>query len=127
MNGPQRSTESRASDLSSAPDHPVVLVIGRSDQATDAYLRDQGAAIIACPFAALDRAMIDQVAADWVVFPLVAEGFDATQVLLHLGSIGFTGRATITTPRLPDHAMVLRELRALAPAMKLSLVVPQAE
>ena len=43
------------------------------------------------------------------------------EALMHLG---YAGAISVIAPRLPDRAMVERELRALGPGLRLRLVSP---
>ena len=101
---------------------PAVLLIGRADAATEAYLQSTNASVVACGFAALDTALLDRVAPDLVVFPLLATGFDAAQVAARLHNVAFQGRALVIAPKRPNREMVLKELRALAPGLSISLI-----
>ncbi len=102
----------------------TVLMIGRTEAASSAYLRRSNASVIACSFAALDGALLNNVAPVAVAFPLMADGFDATQVLGRLTQIGFLGEVIIFAPRLPNRDMVLCELRGLAPTLSLDIIEP---
>ena len=106
------------------PDQSVltVLMIGRADAATNAHLQRCNASVIACSFAALDRVLLDSVLPGTVAFPLMADGFDATQVLGRLTQIGFSGDILIFAPPLPNRDMVLRELRGEAPGLSLDVI-----
>lgn len=104
----------------------IALIVGRTDPLTDAALRDTLGSLVACGLSSLDRALLDRIAPHWVVCPLLADGFDATQVISRLLQLGYTGQVMVIAPKLPDPAMVERELRALAPGMRLSLRLTEA-
>jgi len=54
--------------------------------------------------------------------PLTARNFDALDVVAKLQVFNFTGSFRVLTPRLPDMAMVRRELLSLAPDVDCELV-----
>jgi hypothetical protein len=63
----------------------------------------------------------DLAEVDLLVVPLIGAGFDAFDVIHHLGGTVFMGRVRVVSPRLPDRAMVLRELRAMADPLGLTV------
>ena len=75
-------------------------------------------------FADLDAAYLAGVAPELVVLPLFSICHDATTMIEALMSLGYAGAISVMAPRLPDHAMVERELRALGPGLRLRLVTP---
>jgi hypothetical protein len=58
---------------------------------------------------------------DLLVIPLIGEGFDAFDLLHQLGATVFMGRVRVVSERLPDRAMVLGELRAVADPLGLTV------
>lgn len=65
-------------------------------------------------FADLFSVGLDLSAVDLVIAPLIGTGFDAIELLLLLGEAGFSGRLHVRADPLPDHALVLAELRTVA-------------
>jgi hypothetical protein len=49
-----------------------------------------------------------------VVIPLFCNEFDALEIIETLGAAGYRGQLRVTTPKLPNRQVVLRELRAHA-------------
>ena len=49
-----------------------------------------------------------------VVAPLFCRDFDALEIIETLGAAGYRGLLRITTPKLPNRQIVLRELRSHA-------------
>ncbi len=58
---------------------------------------------------------------DLLVVPLIGAGFDAFELLHQLGATVFMGRVRVVSERLPDRPMVLRELRAVADPLGLTV------
>lgn len=81
-----------------------------------------GGSIFVAPLSSLDAALLARLSADWVVFPLMAPGFDAPLVIETLVELGYSGRACVVAPRLPNRRMVEIELRSIAPTLHLMLV-----
>ena len=59
-----------------------------------------------------------------VILPLFASGYDAMAVIEELERLNFTGSITVIAPKLPRPRLVERELRALGPGTRLSLISP---
>lgn len=77
------------------------------------------------PFTGLDGPLLARLTPDTVIFPLIAAGFDALQVIERLVELRFAGQACVMAPRLPDRRMVEVELRSHGPGMRLVLVESQ--
>ena len=77
-------------------------------------------------FIDLNAAFLAEVAPELVVLPLFSVGQDATTMVEALMNLGYDGAISVMAPRLPDRAMVERELRALGPGLRLRLVAPKA-
>lgn len=75
-------------------------------------------------FAGLTAALMDRLRPSHVIAPLFSPDHDATAVIERLGELGYSGRITILAPPLPRPALVERELRALGPGARLTLVSP---
>ncbi len=54
--------------------------------------------------------------------PLLGPPADAISVIQALGAAGFAGQLTVISPRLPNPAMVERELRVAARGFRVNLV-----
>ena len=102
----------------------VVLVIGPVDDALLAQAAALGPQVFAIPVTGLDADVLARIRPEWVVFPLMAPGFDAPHVIETLQALGYAGRACVVAPRLPNRRMVEVELRSIAPALHLVLVEP---
>ncbi|OZA07826.1 MAG: hypothetical protein B7Y02_13350 [Rhodobacterales bacterium 17-64-5] len=66
------------------------------------------------PFANLPSVLPDLAEIELVISPLIGAGFDAFDLLHHLGRAGFHGRLRVMSKALADRALVLRELRVVA-------------
>lgn len=99
------------------------LVIGRIDSDVEEALRQSHGSLVVCAFASLERALLDRVSPRSVVCPLMAEGFEALQVLTLLRQAGYAGDVMVVAPPLPDPRMVERELRAVAPGLRVTLIL----
>lgn len=80
--------------------HPVIAL--RVDEISANRLASLNIAIMACP--------------------LMAEDFDAMMVVQALKRAGYRGALSVIAPRLPDVAMVERELRALSPDIGVTII-----
>lgn len=78
-------------------------------------------------FAHLDRALLEKVAPDRVVVPLISATLDAIQALIRLDAMGYRGTLCALTTRLPKPKMVLSELRGVAPGIAVQLIVTDAD
>jgi hypothetical protein len=117
----------RRLDPAGAPDGkpttgPTILVVGRAGTSVLDLLHKRGGSVVATTLAGLDRNLLSRVSPDAVAFSLIAPDADATQVLSLLNGCGYVGEAIILAPRLPNRAMVARELAALAPSVTLTLL-----
>lgn len=83
-----------------------------------------GAALHHVRFGALDPALVARLRPDRVICPLLARDFDASLLAQRLAGWGYRGRLTVIAPRLPDRAMVQRELSAAAPTLSVEVVTP---
>lgn len=105
-----------------APQETVLLVDLPDLPKADALLA--GAVPHHARFSALGPAMIARIRPDRVVCPLLARDFDASLLAQRLAGWGYRGRLTVIAPRLPDRAMVQREVAAAAPLLKVEVVTP---
>ena len=69
------------------------------------------------------------IAPDLVLSPLVADGFDVLDVVQFLAAAGFNGRYCALSTHMPEPAIVLEEISAIAPDLDFDLLVlpPQSE
>ena len=100
----------------------VVLVIGRADDAALAQAGALGGRMIVSAFPTLNAALLDRLAPDCVIFPLIASSFDALQVIERLAEMGYRGQACVMAPHLPNRRMVEAELRSHGPGLRLVLI-----
>jgi hypothetical protein len=106
---------------------PQLRVVERRVLALDcAVLFDDAAAegVTIAAFGELNAAYLAEIAPQLVVLPLFSVREDATTMVEALMSLGYDGAISVMAPRLPDRAMVERELRALGPGPRLRLVTP---
>lgn len=106
---------------------PHQRVVERRVLALDcAVLFDDCAAegVTIAAFADLTAAYLAEVAPELVVLPLFSIQQDAVTMVEALMSLGYGGAISVMAPRLPDRAMVERELRALGPGLRLRLIAP---
>lgn len=61
-----------------------------------------------------------------VILPLFTAQHDAAMAIELLEELGYRGRITVLAPALPKPRLVERELRALGPGLRLTLVTPGA-
>jgi hypothetical protein len=101
---------------------PTILLVGRAGASALEQLRKRGGSVVATPLAGLDRSLLARVSPDAIAFSLITSDADATQVLCLLKASGYAGEAIILAPRLPNRAMVVRELASLAPCVTLTLL-----
>lgn len=71
--------------------------------------------------AQLKVTLIQRIMPEIVLSPLIAFGFDASEVVKRLSRFEFRGAYRILTDPLPDRNMVLRELRRDAPDIDIDL------
>lgn len=100
----------------------TILVVGRAGTSALEHLRKRGGSVVATTLAGIDRSLLARVSPDAVAFSLIGPDADATQVLSLLTACGYAGEAIILAPRLPNRAMVARELASLAPSVTLTLL-----
>ncbi len=79
--------------------------------------------VVHCRFENLLPARIGALTPDTVLTPLIAPQWDILDLGLLLTRGGFRGTVLALTPPLPRSDLVLGEVRALFPALALSLVV----
>lgn len=100
----------------------VVLVIGRADDWALAQAARLGGRMVVAPFSGLDASLLARLMPDTVIFPLIASGFDALQLIDRLEELQFTGEACVMAPPLPNRRMVEAELRNHGPTLRLALI-----
>lgn len=100
----------------------TVLVIGRADDSTLAQAAILGGRMVVMPLSALDAGLIARLDPETVIFPLIAAGFDALQVIDRLAALGYDGLACVMAPRLPNRRMVEAELRSHGPGLRIALL-----
>ncbi len=101
---------------------PTVLAIGRVTADVVEHFRASKASIVSCGLAALELDLLDRVKPDLICCQLMGQRIDASQVLGQLAKLNFTGSVVVFAPPLPQRAMVLSELQAMAPNIALSLI-----
>lgn len=71
----------------------------------------------------LSADLVEETQPDIILSPLVADDFDAVDMAEKLVSLGFQGRYRAIAPRLPDAALILHEVRGLAPQLDFALLL----
>ena len=99
----------------------TVMLIEGADAATWSALPPDST-IITVPYAQLTLAVLKDHLPDSIVMPLFGPDFDAVDVLARLAQFGFAGPVCITGPKLPNTALIQRELSAAAPGMTVRLL-----
>ena len=59
-----------------------------------------------------------------IILPLFGSGYDASSAIDELERLKYAGRITVIAPSLPRPSLVERELRALGPGARLTLISP---
>ncbi len=67
--------------------------------------------------------LISELDPDIILAPLLGQGFDALDLAVQLEDFGFRGRFRALCPRLPNPALVHREIQALCPSIDFDLFV----
>ncbi len=75
--------------------------------------------VVFADFQHLTDALLSETAPDIVLAPLICPSFDCIDIAQLLHGYGFSGRLRIVAPRLPDPAIVLRELQVFCPGIDL--------
>ncbi len=73
--------------------------------------------------AQLSAVLLQRIMPEIVLSPLIAVGFDASDIASRLARLGFRGAYRVLTTPLPDCEMVLSELRMDAPDVDIDLLV----
>jgi hypothetical protein len=75
-------------------------------------------------FAELTIDVLIDLAPSQIYLPLFASGYDAMSAVEALETMGYCGEITVIAPDLPRPRLVERELRALGPGLRLTLISP---
>jgi hypothetical protein len=98
------------------------LVVGIPDATfPEGSVRTQEAQSI--PYAALPGYFPLPQGLELVVAPLFCDEFDALEIIEVLGGQGYRGMLRIAAPKLPNRAIVLRELRSHAAKQGMTLEI----
>lgn len=73
-------------------------------------------------FAALTSAILDTVAPDIILSPLMGDNFDVLDIAQRLSNLNFEGRYRVIADSLPDAQMVRREVCNHAPSLDFDLL-----
>jgi hypothetical protein len=119
---PAQFEQALADGASSTPS--TVLIIGRIGAEAAQMLPPESAPVVVGTLGRLTASLVDRVAPEMVILPLMADGQDAVQVIARLEELCYAGQVLVLAPPLPDPAMVERELRVAAPGLRLQLVAP---
>ena len=100
-----------------SPDPPCILALDMrlpTDAATPGLVHANSAD--------LDAAMLARLQPARVILPLLAQGQDASEVIVRLEALGYVGLLTVIAPNLPNPQMVERELRRHGPGARLTVL-----
>ncbi len=77
---------------------------------------------VSVQFSALEQKLVSSIAPSKVVMPLMARGFDATEVIERLEACGYQGAVWVLSPKLPNRRMVERELRSMVRGIQVEVI-----
>jgi hypothetical protein len=83
-----------------------------------------GATVTHLRFADLTADLLASTRASLIILPLFAPSYDAMTAVETLEDLGYAGKLTVLAPALPKPRLVERELRAIGPGPRLTLVSP---
>jgi hypothetical protein len=89
-----------------------ILVVEAARLIPGSVLSDTSRSVIVARFASIDRVFLDRIGADIVAAPLFGSGFDILDLIQRLKKSGYHGHVIAVSGRLPDVAVVEREIRA---------------
>jgi hypothetical protein len=112
----------RSSDVTGTDDAACVLVLGRGSAASLAQAQVLGGKTEIASIPALNAEIMAVLRPEWVIFPLIEDQFDAAYVIETLKALGYTGRACVISPILPNRRMVEVELRSIYPVLNFLLI-----
>jgi hypothetical protein len=72
----------------------------------------------------LGAALLAELKPSRIILPLFAAGYDAMAAIEELETLKFPGQIIVIAPDLPRPRLVERELRALGPGARLTLITP---
>jgi hypothetical protein len=106
--------------------HPVVTAVAMTAHAVALLPRHVIAPDAFVRLASLGEVTAQDVtgdqAPDLILAPLVARGFDATDLLNVLRDAGFRGRFLVLAPRMPDLPLVRAEMLMQAPDLNVDII-----
>jgi hypothetical protein len=105
---------------SSAATSGVVLVIAGAG----AGPLEPGLRAVTIAYPDLDARTLGTLLPELVIMPLFGNGFDAMEGLQRLERLGYLGTVIVRGPRLPNRAIVERELSAIVPVLTVRLTGP---
>lgn len=74
-------------------------------------------------FTSVTEELFDLIAPTLVLSPLLARGFDCSDLAQVLTSLGFKGRYRAVADALPDPEMIRREIASLCPGLDFDVIV----
>jgi hypothetical protein len=99
----------------------TIMLIAGADPAMWSAAPDD-CTIVVVPFASLTLTVLKDHLPDCIILPLFGAEFDALDALARLAQFGFSGPVTVTSPVLPNPAIIARELSAAAPGITVQLL-----
>lgn len=118
----QRNAQERASEK--ADNAQTALVVGNLSRWTA-----EGRTPVDCDtfqfseFANLTADLLATLTPDIILSPLFGDDFDAIEVAVVLGDLGFQGQYRVITETLPNSDMIRREVRSQAPDLDFDLMM----
>lgn len=79
--------------------------------------------IVVARFGDLSASLVDRVQPELIICPLMANGFDAMDVLSRAKSATWRASICVLTPPLPNQKMVERELKSHASGLRVDLLI----
>lgn len=106
--------------------HPVVTAVAMSADAVamlPAHVMAPDASVRLQSFTELSvEDVTGQAAPDLIVSPLLARGFDATDLLTMLREARYLGRFLVLAPQMPDIALIRSEMMVQAPDINVDII-----
>lgn len=100
----------------------TVLIVDAEAALSFLPRRPQEQAIVLTQRKLLSETMLRNVKPDLIISPLITPEWDVVDLGLHLQSLGYTGKFFALTKPLPRAELVLREVSAVCPRLKIQLL-----
>ena len=108
--------------------HPNVLAVGDVEAwRENGNPMPSGAQMAFVEFCDISSELIEDMSPEMVVLPLLARGFDCTDLAKTLHLSGFTGKYRAMARVLPNPSMIRREIRAMCPGLDFDILEMPSE